>query len=147
TSFGGVSDNGAVFKLNANGTGHTILKSFSFSGGDGANPFAGLVRGSDGALYGTTYFGGSGGKGTVFKLNADGTGYALLQNFSGPDGANPNAGLVQGSDGALYGTTSSGGVGDNGTVFKLNADGAGYIVLHQFSGADGAYPDAGLIQG
>lgn len=134
----------SVFKLNADGTGYTLLKSFSFSGGDGAVLNAGLLQGTDGALYGTTYVGGTDGNGTVFKLNADGSGYGVLHSFSGPDGVYPQAGLVQGSDGALYGTTGTGGSG-NATVFKLNADGTDYTVLHSFSYSDGANPYAGVL--
>ena len=91
---------------------------YSFAGSDGALPEAGLVRGSDGNFYGTTYFGGTNGDGTVFKITPSGT-LTTLYSFSGSDGAQPYAGLVQGSDGNFYGTTSSGGANNAGTVFRL----------------------------
>ncbi len=148
TLLGGSGYGGTVFKLNRDGSGYTVLWSFSSGGGDGYYPIAGLIEGSDGALYGTTHSGGSGGLGTVFRLNADGSGYAVLWSFSssGGDGYYPIAGLIEGSDGALYGTTGSGGSG--GTVFRLNRDGSGYAVLRSFSssGGDGYYPYAGLIE-
>jgi uncharacterized repeat protein (TIGR03803 family) len=95
--------------------------------------------------------GGAGGHGTVFKLNADGEGFAVLHSFtkgrgndnghtSNADGAWPEAGLVISGD-TLYGTTREGGVPGNGTVFKLNTDGAGFGVLHSFSAHGHSYPD------
>jgi len=124
----------------------TVLHSFG-GGNDGANPYAGVVQGGDGAFYGTTLNGGSTGKGTVFKLTFDGSGYSVLHSFGGGnDGANPYAGLVQGSDGVFYGTTLNGGSIGKGTVFRLNVDGSGYRVLHDFgSGGDGEGP-GGLVQ-
>jgi uncharacterized repeat protein (TIGR03803 family) len=92
----------------------------------------------------------------VFKLSTDGSVYADLYDFSAyaPDtsGAGPTAALVQGSDGALYGTASGSGGGGygNGTVFKLNTDGSGFTVLYTFlfsPFANGEGPEAALLQG
>jgi uncharacterized repeat protein (TIGR03803 family) len=143
---GGSGGLGTVFKINTDGTGFMILQSFGYPGASGAVPNAGVLQGGDGALYGTTYFGGDAEGGTVFKINSDGTGFAILKAFSGPEGAMPLAGLLQGVDGALYGTTAYGGASGLGTVFKLNPDGTSYSVLKHFSGIDGALPWAGLIQ-
>jgi uncharacterized repeat protein (TIGR03803 family) len=97
----------------------TVLYSFS-SGTDGANPYAGLVMDKAGNLYGTTYFGGSSGYGTVFMLDITGT-ETVLHNFTNsPDGAYPTAGLVMDKAGNLYGTTADGGSSGYGTVFKLS---------------------------
>ena len=146
TSYDRLYGGGTVFQLNLDGSGFRVLHSFSWYD-DGANPYAGLIQGTDGALYGTTSSGGQYyGGGTVFQLNSDGN-FTVLHIFSGDDGANPYAGLIQGTDGALYGTTSSGGLYGGGTVFQLNLDGSGFRVLHSFSGDDGANPYAGLIQG
>jgi uncharacterized repeat protein (TIGR03803 family) len=77
---------------------------------NGANPEASLVQGSDGSFYGTTYFGGTnGGNGTVFKISTNGALTSLYSFTGGNDGANPRAGLVEGSDGCFYGTTYYGG--------------------------------------
>src|SRR5207253_1413429 len=102
---------------------------------------------NDGALYGSTFWGGAFGLGTVFKLNKDGTGYQVLYSFQGPpaDGLGP-AGLFEGSDGALYSTTFLGGAFNRGCVFRLNKDGSGQTNLHSFSGTDGARPRAELIE-
>jgi uncharacterized repeat protein (TIGR03803 family) len=146
---GGESGSGAVFKLNADGTGYTVLHSFAASGREGAYPGASLVEGWDGALYGTTASGGGGGYGPVFRLNPQGTNYTVLYSFCGTegDGAYPAALVVQGWDGALYGTTYSGGSVGAGTVFKLNLDGTDYSVLHSFNVEDGALPCAPLYHG
>jgi len=147
-TYGGANGNGAVFAVNPDGTGYATLYSF-IGGNDGGNPQASLIQGSDGRLYGTAPFGGTSGNGTVFAINPDGTGLATLYSFTGGnDGALPFGGLIQGSDGRLYGTVNQGGVTGNGTVFALNPDGTGYATLYGFTdGNDGANPQASLIQG
>src|SRR5262249_21021208 len=86
----------------------------SFSGADGAEPDGPVIQADDQTLYGTTRLGGGGsacpsGCGTVFKMAADGSGHTILHAFQGgSDGAYPSAGLVQASDGNLYGTTQFG---------------------------------------
>jgi uncharacterized repeat protein (TIGR03803 family) len=147
-SAGGASSAGTVFAVNLDGTGFTTLYSFTF-GADGADPQAGLIQGTDGRLYGTAPNGGSVGGGVVFAVNLDGTGFTTLYSFTwGNDGGSPEASLVQGSDGRLYGTAALGGSSVNGSVFAVNADGSNFATLYSFSGAaDGASPQASLIQG
>ena len=117
-----------------------------YTNSDGANPFAGLTAAGNGRpRYGTAANGGSGGNGTVFKVNADGTGFTNLHSFTGGDGANPWAGLLL-SGSTLYGTTLRGGSLNEGTVFAVNTDGTGFTNLYQFTGgSDGSYPNGGLI--
>jgi uncharacterized repeat protein (TIGR03803 family) len=144
---GGSSGNGTVFSINTDGTGYSVLYNFAGSP-DGATPYAGLTL-SGNVLYGTTCGGGSSGNagnGTVFTINSDGTGYAVLKNFAGRDGANPWADLTL-SGGVLYGTTVSGGSSDNGTVFKINTDGTGYAVLRSLGGSYGANPGGLTLSG
>jgi uncharacterized repeat protein (TIGR03803 family) len=125
---------------------------------DGASPFAGLILDSKGALFGTTDTGGTSDNGTVFKLKppvppATAWTEKVLYNFNGGnDGAAPVAGLILDSEGALYGTTESGGgPSQAGTVFKLKppvppATTWTEKVLYSFTGgSDGALPQAGLI--
>src|SRR5262249_15002436 len=97
-------------------------------------------------LYGTTSEGGSAGKGTVFAISADGTGFTNLHSFTGvSEGAYPYAGLVLSSN-TLYGTTQFGGGTGNGTVFAMNIDGTSLKTLHNFSGLiDGARPSSELV--
>ena len=118
----------------------------SFSGTDGSEPHAGLVRDDAGNLYGTTWGGGASGAGTVFKLDTTGKEVVLHSfRFNPADGANPNAGLVRDDAGNLYGTTAYLGAYYNGTVFMVDRTGK-ETVLHSFNGADGAYPYANLIR-
>jgi len=145
---GGASNNGTVFAMGQDGANFTLLHSFSGKN-DGANPWTSLIQGTDGRLYGTALNGGADGKGTVFTVNPDGTGFMTLYSFpNAADGANPQASLIQGTDGRLYGTANSGGTNGDGTVFAINPDGTGFATLYSFTGAtDGANPQAGLIQG
>ena len=110
---------GTVFKLAATGAGFSIIWEFVNPAVEGANPEGALVQGRDGALYGTTCYGGANSVGTVFKLSTNGATQSVLHSFSsaGADGCYPVAGLVQGQDGALYGTASQGGTNDHGIVF------------------------------
>ena len=144
-SGGGSSGGGTVLKLNTDGTGFTNLHSLKYSS-DGGNPSAELVL-SGNTLYGTAYYGGSSGYGTVFKVNTNATGFATLHNFAGypSDGGNPQADLLL-LDSTLYGTAYNGGSSFVGTVFAVNTDGTGFMNLHNFVfGSDGSNPLAGLI--
>lgn len=124
---------------------------YAFEGGsDGYRPRAGLIMDTAGDLYGTTSQGGSTecggfGCGTVFKLSADGT-ETVLHAFTGGDGVVPDAGVIVGKRGNLFGTTSAGGANNDGTVFEVATDGT-ETVLHSFKGkTDGAIPEGGLIK-
>jgi uncharacterized repeat protein (TIGR03803 family) len=150
SSLGGTNDAGSVFKLNTNGSGYFVLYSFSGVAGDGQNPDAELLQGSDGVLYGTTHFGGSGNVGTIFKINTNGSSYAVLHTFgsTGGDGQIPLAGLLEGAGGLLYSTTYLGGSAGAGTIFQLNKTGTGYAILRSFNtnGVDGQNARAGILQ-
>ena len=117
---------------------------YSFTGGDGANPAAGLMADPAGNLYGTTLNGGASAEGTVFQLDPSGN-LTVLYSFTGGDGSHPRADLIADAAGSLYGTTINGGAQDAGTVFQLTPSRT-LNVLHSFTGAsDGALPFAGLI--
>jgi len=108
-----------------------VLKSFGDASQAGSRP-VGVLMGADGVLYGTTSGGGIYSSGTVFRVSIDGSRYAVLHAFGGnaTDGVTPQAGLVQGGNGMLYGTTSLGGTNKAGIVFKLATDGSGYTAVH-----------------
>jgi uncharacterized repeat protein (TIGR03803 family) len=154
TRDGGPLNQGAVFKINLDGSGFATLHSFDDLGmRDGSYPSARLVA-VDNVLYGVTERGGSTGSGTLFKLNRDGSGFTNLHHFTSvpasgtrtnTDGAYPSAGLVL-SGTILYGTAKSGGTSGLGTLFRVNVDGTGFAVLHNFVGGpgDGANPRGGL---
>jgi uncharacterized repeat protein (TIGR03803 family) len=163
TGGGGVYGAGTVFEIDPAGN-ETILYNFCSQGGsactDGEGPFAGVVRDSEGNLYGTTIAGGANSFcasyavtcGTVFKLSSSGE-ETVLHSFAGypTDGAGPVSGLVLDPAGNLYGTTESGGsvsCGGSGcgTVFEITAAGQ-ESVLHNFgNGEDGAGPEAVLLR-
>jgi len=145
---------GTVFKVDLKGNETTL---YSFSGSpDGYVPLAGLIKDSDGNLYGTTAYGGLYGFGTIFEVSKTGV-ETVLYSFSGypADGVYPQAGLVRDAAGNLFGTTQYGGPGSCqingftegcGTVFMLSNTGV-ETVLHGFvSGTtDGQLPIARLL--
>src|ERR1017187_5226219 len=144
---------GTIFKITPSGT-LTTLYSFCSQSGctDGEGPRAGLVQATNGDFYGTTDGGGSNHCGTVFKITPIGTLrtlYAFCSQSGCTDGASPNAGLVQDTNGDFYGTTANGGPNGYGTVFKITPSGTLttlYIFCSQTNCTDGQYPVAGLVQ-
>ncbi len=145
TEDGGTNGYGTIFSLATNSDHFLVLYNFNGGTNDGESPAAGLLQGLDSRLYGTTQYGGTNYSGTAFVIDTNGSGYAVLHNFvSASDGAYPASQLVQGANGALYGSCDSAGTNGDGTVFQLNPDGTGFSVLHAFSDQDGAYPQGGL---
>src|SRR5579875_1534146 len=153
TSTGGPACDGTLFTLAPDGSHFHLLH--AFSGPDGALPYAGPLPSKNGWLYGVTDEGGPYGKGVVYRIREDGTGFQVLHSFGGKDGAYPLlVELVEGEGGWLYGVTSGGGVYGNGVVFGVKEDGSGYRVLHEFSAedglgrnGDGSHPYGGLVLG
>jgi uncharacterized repeat protein (TIGR03803 family) len=167
TAYGGTG-NGSVFAFNTKAIVFTNLHSFTATSptntnSDGAAPEAGLIL-SGNTLYGTTAGGGTGGKGTVFAVNTNGTGFRVLHHFTplsngsgtNSDGASPKAGLIL-SGPTLYGTTYWGGNGGSGTVFAVSINGTDFTSLYSFTStsnsgsptyvdtnSDGAFPQAPL---
>jgi uncharacterized repeat protein (TIGR03803 family) len=144
---------GTVFKITPAGALTTL---YNFCGQanctDGSLPIAGLLQATDRNLYGTTVAGGTasctGGCGTIFKIGLGG-GLTTLHSFDNGDGSSPYAGLIQGADGDLYGTTVGGGATGGGTAFKITTAGQ-LTTLYNFCTqpgcADGQSPRAPLIQ-
>jgi uncharacterized repeat protein (TIGR03803 family) len=145
TEFGGGNSFGTVFKVTPTGTLKTLYSLCAQPNcTDGMYTYAGLVLGTDGKFYGTTYQGGAHGDGTVFSITSGGT-LTTLHSFDGTDGGKPIAGLVQATNGNFYGTTFAGGTNGAGTVFTITPSGT-LTTLHSFDGTDGQYPYAALIQ-
>ena len=151
---GGTNGWGTVFRISPSGS-YTNLHSFGggyyYGNNEGHQPYGSLAEGHDGNFYGTTALGGgnANGAGTVFRISPSGS-YTTLYSFTNfpPDGAEPNAGLVLGSDGNFYGTTYEGGTNPGygwGTVFRISPSGQ-YQNLYSFVGT-GVGPEAGLVQG
>jgi len=157
---------GSVFRINTDGTGFTNLHSLTtasysvaalgpgssapnFTNSDGVAATSLILSGN--TLYGTTFFGGANGNGTVFAVNTDGTGFTNLHNFAfsrtntsglytNSDGAHPyERGLIL-SGNTLYGTAALGGTNGNGTIFEINTNGTGFTVLHTFAAGTGSFP-------
>lgn len=153
TEFGGATTNGqgAVFSINTDGTGFTVLH--TFTGPDGGNPFCGLALSGD-TLYGATEFGGTNGNGTLYSIKTNGGNFTLLHTFSAStgsynvDGKAPDGSVVV-LDDTVYGTALFGGTYGRGTLFSVKTNGADFTVLHTFTdlvnsgrfNPDGAYPE------
>lgn len=152
---------GTIFRVSTGGSLHPLfaftplLNLSSSTNNTGADPVAGLTRGRDGVFYGTAYNGGysSNPEGTAFRIDSAGN-FSVLHSFGSStnvaEGTQPEARILQGADGFLYGETQGGGTNDAGTIFKLSTSGDGvfYTVLHQFNNmTDGKTPGGGLTQG
>jgi uncharacterized repeat protein (TIGR03803 family) len=152
TFSGGANNEGTVFKTTPAGTVTTIYSFCSLANcADGEQPYDGVILGTDGNFYGTTFYGGANGCciGTVFKITPAGK-LTTLHSFGAIDGISPWGALVQGTDGNFYGTTSAGGLNSSsGTVFKISPSGE-FTSLYSFCSlsncADGKYPRGGLVQ-
>jgi uncharacterized repeat protein (TIGR03803 family) len=156
---GGSHAFGLVFALKTDGSGYTILHTFptetNGTNSEGGQPVGGLVL-SDTNLFGTTWSGGTGGAGTIFRLNTNGTGFTNLHSFAAmasntnSEGAKPMSTLSL-SGNTLYGAAYSGGATGNGALFAINTDGTGFTNFHNFtalnnlSNVDGAVPSGNLF--
>ena len=152
---GGTHNTGTVFQITPAGALTTL---HSFVRGEGTAPQATLVLGTDGNFYGTTAFDGSTderniGPGSVFRISPAGVFQALHLFNDKVDGYDPLSSLVQGSDGAFYGTNPDGGLNGTGTIFRVTTDGT-FSVIYTFSypdgngfNGDGIAPTATLLDG
>jgi uncharacterized repeat protein (TIGR03803 family) len=150
TGGGGANGHGTVFEIanTVNGYASTPTALVSFNGSDGLEPDGGLMTDSAGNLFGTTSLGGANNDGTVFEIEKTVGGYAstpmTLVSFSGSNGAQPVAGLIADSAGDLFGTTSTGGTNNDGTVFEIAKTVGGYAstptTLVTFDGTNGKFP-------
>jgi uncharacterized repeat protein (TIGR03803 family) len=143
THFGGINNNGTIFRLSPSGAVTTVHQ---FSGLDGTSPSGTLLSASDGSLYGVTGTGGPNGSGTLFRMKIDGGGATLetLYAFNGGDGAGP-LGVVETPDHTFYGVTGGGGSAGGGTLFRLLD--FSLTTLHLFEPADGTHPSSVPIVG
>jgi uncharacterized repeat protein (TIGR03803 family) len=135
--------NGSLYKLTPDGT-LTVLHVFKMT--DGAHPVGPLVQATDGALYGATALGGHQKDcGTIFKLTLDGS-FNTIHTFScGHGGETPSGGLIQATNGLLYGVTETGGLKNQGAVYSISASGA-YTLIGSFLGKTGMAPQGELVQ-
>jgi len=156
---GGTGYSGVLFKMTQVQGSWLFNPLYAFAGAHGTNPMGQVTRASNGALYGTTFMGGSSGVwGTVYEVRPGTTAPVsaiafwnenVLHNFTGaPDGAFPYSQLVFDSQGNLYGTAYLGGANSDGMVFELTPSSGGWTesTLYSFTGlADGGSPWSGVV--
>jgi uncharacterized repeat protein (TIGR03803 family) len=167
TRAGGPHGTGAVFKVSRDGTSFKVLHTFGAVTSDanavvplnldGAAPLGVLLQGADGFIYGTTSAGGENGRGTIFRVGTDGSGFQLQHVFaaltgsSSPQvnvgGAGPLAGLTDGKDGRFYGVASGGGTNGFGTIFAFDPVGRLLTVMYDFDDTNGDNPAGTLLLG
>lgn len=145
TQAGGTSGNGTVFKMDLAGN-VTILYSFLSDDPNGNDPFGSLIQASDGNFYGTCDLGGTNGAGTVFRISTSGHLTKVYDFATGSVGSHPQAGVIQASDGNLYGTASYGGGDLGGTIYQVTLGGVATLAA-SFGGASGYGPVGALVQG
>jgi uncharacterized repeat protein (TIGR03803 family) len=145
------SGGGTLFELTPSGALST-LHDFCAQANctDGANPHAAVLQATNGNIYGTAYWGGTNNAGTVFEYTTAGA-FVTLHSFAQTPGSNFTTGplgLIQGSDGNVYGFTDYGGTAADGTIFKITPAGK-FATLYNFCAqancADGSGP-LGLLQ-
>jgi uncharacterized repeat protein (TIGR03803 family) len=166
TRAGGPDGTGVVFKIARDGNDFAVLHAFGPitsaaigtvpTNEDGYAPTGPLLAGADGYFYGTTSQGGVTGSGTIFRVSFDGSDFATVYTFPATtadasgvvvntEGANPVAGLTDGQDARLYGTTNLGGATGNGTLFAFDPVSRLLSVLHPFDALQGARPTGELL--
>jgi uncharacterized repeat protein (TIGR03803 family) len=130
--YGGIKDNGVIFRINPDGTGYKPIHIFEGGPDDGAHPHSGVIA-VDSFFYGMTAEGGSGHKGTIYKMKPDGSEYSILYSFQKETGHNPHARLTLGTDGhTLFGIARTGGTDNLGVIFSYDLSDSNYKVLHNF---------------
>jgi uncharacterized repeat protein (TIGR03803 family) len=145
TAGGGSGNNGTVFELPAGQSSLTTLGQLNANGSQGSI-IRGVVSDVSGNLYGVTQSGGANNDGAIFKIAARTGVVSTLFSFGGAtNGSSPECTLAIDSAGNLYGTTSAGGPGGDGTVFELSAGTNTLTTLASFSGTDGSTPQAGVV--
>jgi uncharacterized repeat protein (TIGR03803 family) len=120
----------------------------AFSVEEGYFPLGELIQASDGLLYGTAYIGGAEYQGAIFRFDPVTLTHTTLHSFTanGAPGIGPAAGLVEGSDGWLYGTTHAGGAYNGGAIFRINRSTRAVETLHAFDSQTGFDPRGELIE-
>jgi uncharacterized repeat protein (TIGR03803 family) len=135
TSSVGANGRGTLYRINLLNNAYSILH--QFDGATGGQPGGPLMEGSDGRIYGVVQAEGANNFGGIFRIDADGSNYDLIVSFTGTGGNRRgkgvgSKGLVEGTDGLLYGTTTEGGSSDTGVFFKMSKDGSTYFIFREW---------------
>ena len=112
---------------------------------NGFRPRTGIIKASDGKLYGTTIIGGAGGNGVIYSMNEDGTGYTKLHEFTDAEGYEPSGKLLEASDGKLYGACRQGGPNNSGSLYRINKNGTGFELIYDYTIPTGGYSPVGSL--
>ncbi|MGP8215881.1 MAG: choice-of-anchor tandem repeat GloVer-containing protein [Bacteroidia bacterium] len=146
TESGGSNNDGVVFSFNpTNGEDSVLL---NFNNTNGSNPYYNLIQAGNGFLYGMTVNGGNQDSGVLFSYNPINGKDTVLINFDSANGTFPMGGMLQASNGLLYGYTDWGGsnCGCNGVLFSYSTITGKDSVLVNFNGSNGSRPSGQLIQ-
>ncbi|MCK4757055.1 MAG: hypothetical protein KAS67_01245, partial [Thermoplasmata archaeon] len=151
TNSGGNVGYGVVYEVWTDGSMYTVVHSFDAVMTDGAYPYCSITQDANNPdqLFGTTYEGGDGGDGILFKINKDSTGFEIMHHFDWDAGASngawPYGNSVIQIGSTLYGMTNDGGANSRGIIYKIDTDGTSFSILHSFSAApDASYPQGDL---
>ena len=147
TVYGGNDYQGVIFSFDLSAATYTKLKDFDGSS-DGGNPYGSLVQASNGKLYGMTTYGGNSGDGVIFSFEPSVSAFTKLRDFGiNEDGRYVYGGLMQASNGKLYGMTNEGGSSDAGVIFSIDPATFTYTKLKDFDYINGGNPYGSLMQG
>jgi uncharacterized repeat protein (TIGR03803 family) len=144
TQVGGANNDGVLFSYDLTTSVYTDL--YDFASATGYSPLGNVIQATNGMLYGMTNAGGSGGGGVIFSFNITTNTYTDLFNFNGINGANPQRGLVQATNGLLYGTTYAGGAAGLGVTFSYDISLNACTILANMDGTVGANPSCDIIE-
>jgi uncharacterized repeat protein (TIGR03803 family) len=134
------TDRGVLYAYNKETDSVTNVHFFGLDPESGLLPYSGLNLGNDGNLYGLTNVGGNKGGGVIFKVDPSDNIYHVLHHFDSVSGYRPFGGVIQLSDGKLYGMTTYGGLHDAGVIFSFDLSNSTYSVLHHFNNTTGGTP-------
>lgn len=145
TTQGGTNNQGVLYKWDVSA--NFYVKLFDFRGAPyGINPVGGLLKTTNGKYYGTCANGGPEGMGTIYEFDPSNDEVNLVHTFNIQNGSNPNSGLMQASNGIIYGTTRSGGTSYVGTFFEFDPALSNFATIKHFTIADGYSPYSPPVQ-
>lgn len=146
TANGGSANRGLIYSFNPSSSSYTVVWEFIYPE-NGYLPSARLLPANDGKLYGLTEQGGTSDQGVMFSFDPRSSSYTKLKDFDGyNDGGRPGTGLIQSSDGKLYGMAGGKGRFGYGTIFSFDPVSLTFKKLKDFDGIDGGYPRGCLLQ-
>jgi len=132
---------GGIFRFDADGSNHTLLRSFTGTGGNvrgNGDRCKGIVEGTDGMLYGVTRQGGTNDTGVFFQMSKDGGSYSVFREWPTTGLRKPSNRILQASDGLFYGAASEGGAANKGGIYRISS-GGDYTELHEFTDSNDGF--------